>query len=69
MVENPDILAGAAKRLPHPPVAVGVVVGRMQLADDAEQPFVQAALQDTDRRVAESKPVAPSFGTSCSNVS
>ena len=27
----------------------------------AEQPFVQAALQDTDRRVGEGKPVAPSF--------
>jgi poly(A) polymerase len=28
-------------------------------------PFVQAALQDTDRRVAEGKPVAPSFLLAC----
>jgi poly(A) polymerase len=27
----------------------------------ADQPFVNAALQDTDRRVSEGKPVAPSF--------
>ena len=34
------LLAGAAKRLPHPPIAVGVVVGRVQLPDPAEQPLV-----------------------------
>jgi poly(A) polymerase len=38
---------------------LGVVVER------AEQPFVKAALQDTDRRVAENKPVAPSFLLAC----
>src|SRR2546427_11366080 len=32
--------AGTPERLPHPPVAVGVVVGRMQLADPGEQPLV-----------------------------
>ncbi|MFZ2736740.1 MAG: polynucleotide adenylyltransferase PcnB [Burkholderiaceae bacterium] len=31
----------------------------------AEQPFVKAALQDTDRRVGEGKPVAPSFLLAC----
>lgn len=31
----------------------------------ADQPFVQAALQDTDRRVGEGKPVAPSFLLAC----
>ncbi|MGI9135031.1 MAG: polynucleotide adenylyltransferase PcnB [Rhodoferax sp.] len=31
----------------------------------AEQPFVEAALRDTDRRVGEGKPVAPSFLLAC----
>jgi poly(A) polymerase len=31
----------------------------------ADQPFVNAALQDTDRRVGEGKPVAPSFLLAC----
>ena len=31
----------------------------------AEEPFVKAALLDTDRRVAEGKPVAPSFLLAC----
>ena len=31
----------------------------------ADHPFVQAALMDTDRRVAEGKPVAPSFLLAC----
>jgi poly(A) polymerase len=31
----------------------------------AEQPFVAQALQDTDRRVGEGKPVAPSFLLAC----
>ena len=31
------------------------------IVERASQPFVQAALQDTDRRVGEGKPVAPSF--------
>ena len=35
-----DLLAGAPQRLPHPPVAVGVVVGRVHLADPREQPLV-----------------------------
>jgi hypothetical protein len=33
-------LAGSEQRLPHPPVAVGVVVGRVQLTDPPEQPLV-----------------------------
>jgi hypothetical protein len=35
-----DLLAGAPQRLPHAPVAVGAVVGRVQLADAPEQPLV-----------------------------
>jgi len=35
------------------------------VVERAEQPFVKAALQDTDRRVNESKPVAPSFLLAC----
>ena len=35
-----DLLAGALQRLPHAPVAVGVVVGRVHLADPLEQPLV-----------------------------
>jgi poly(A) polymerase len=31
----------------------------------AEEPFVRLALQDTDRRVGEGKPVAPSFLLAC----
>ncbi|MBK6008100.1 polynucleotide adenylyltransferase PcnB [Ramlibacter ginsenosidimutans] len=35
------------------------------IVERASQPFVRAALQDTDRRVAEDKPVAPSFLLAC----
>ena len=35
------------------------------IVERADQPFVKAALQDTDRRVAEGKPVAPSFLLAC----
>jgi len=35
------------------------------VVERAEHPFVTAALQDTDRRVAEGKPVAPSFLLAC----
>jgi len=35
------------------------------VVERAEQPFVRAALQDTDRRVGEGKPVAPSFLLAC----
>ena len=35
------------------------------VVERADQPFVNAALQDTDRRVAEEKPVAPSFLLAC----
>ena len=35
------------------------------VVDMAEEPFLKLALQDTDRRVGESKPVAPSFLLSC----
>ena len=35
------------------------------VVERAEQPFVKAALQDTDRRVSEEKPVAASFLLAC----
>jgi poly(A) polymerase len=35
------------------------------VVERAEQPFVKAALLDTDRRVDEGKPVAPSFLLAC----
>ncbi|MDB5733169.1 MAG: poly(A) polymerase, partial [Variovorax sp.] len=35
------------------------------VVERAEQPFVKAALQDTDRRVGEGKAVAPSFLLAC----
>ena len=49
--------------------ALGLATGIYPLLDvvveRADQPFVKAALQDTDRRVGEGKPVAPSFLLSC----
>lgn len=49
--------------------ALGLARGIYPLLDliveKAEQPFVKSALQDTDRRVAEGKPVAPSFLLAC----
>jgi len=49
--------------------AVGLDTGIYPLLDvvvqRAEEPFVQLALQDTDRRVGEDKPVAPSFLLAC----
>ncbi|MDB5894023.1 MAG: poly(A) polymerase [Rhodoferax sp.] len=49
--------------------ALGMATGIYPLLDvvveRAEQPFVRAALQDTDRRVGEGKPVAPSFLLAC----
>ena len=35
------------------------------VVDNSDQPFLNLALQDTDRRVAEGKPVAPSFLLAC----
>ncbi len=50
-------------------LALGLGKGIYPLLDlvveRAEQPFVRAALQDTDRRVGEGKPVAPSFLLAC----
>ncbi|MCY7370245.1 MAG: polynucleotide adenylyltransferase PcnB [Polaromonas sp.] len=49
--------------------ALGLGTGIYPLLDVvvecAEEPFLNLALQDTDRRVAEGKPVAPSFLLSC----
>jgi poly(A) polymerase len=48
---------------------LGMATGIYPLLDvvveRADQPFVRAALQDTDRRVGEGKPVAPSFLLAC----
>ncbi|MFV0679202.1 polynucleotide adenylyltransferase PcnB [Ottowia sp.] len=35
------------------------------VVERADHPFIQSALQDTDRRVGEGKPVAPSFLLAC----
>ena len=49
--------------------AIGLARGIYPLLDlvveRAEDPFVRSALQDTDRRVSEGKPVAPSFLLAC----
>jgi poly(A) polymerase len=49
--------------------AVGLDTGIYPLLDvvvqRADDPFVKLALQDTDRRVGENKPVAPSFLLAC----
>ncbi|KQT08751.1 polynucleotide adenylyltransferase PcnB [Ramlibacter sp. Leaf400] len=49
--------------------SLGLATGIYPLLDlvveRSDQPFVRAALQDTDRRVAEDKPVAPSFLLAC----
>jgi poly(A) polymerase len=49
--------------------ANGLATGIYPLLDlvvqRAEDPFVRSALQDTDRRVGEGKPVAPSFLLAC----
>lgn len=49
--------------------ALGMARGIYPLLDvvveRADEPFVKAALQDTDRRVGEGKPVAPSFLLAC----
>ncbi|WP_427915349.1 polynucleotide adenylyltransferase PcnB [Ramlibacter sp. MMS24-I3-19] len=49
--------------------ALGLAKGIYPLLDlvveRADQPLVRAALQDTDRRVSEDKPVAPSFLLAC----
>jgi len=49
--------------------ALGLAKGIYPLLDvvveRADSPFVSAALQDTDRRVGEGKPVAPSFLLAC----
>jgi poly(A) polymerase len=49
--------------------AMGLASGIYPLLDliveRADQPFVRSALQDTDRRVGEGKPVAPSFLLAC----
>jgi poly(A) polymerase len=49
--------------------ATGLATGIYPLLDvvvqRADEPFVKLALQDTDRRVGENKPVAPSFLLAC----
>ena len=47
------LLAGTPKRLPHPPVTVGVVVGGVQFADPGEQ----ALVLDRSRRATAAAPL------------
>jgi poly(A) polymerase len=47
-------------------LGLGGIDSLLDLAvERAHEPFVKAALRDTDRRVAEGKPVAPSFLLAC----
>jgi poly(A) polymerase len=48
-------------QLKHLGLAKGIYPLLDLIVERAEHPFVNAALQDTDRRVGEGKPVAPSF--------
>ncbi|GAB3773878.1 polynucleotide adenylyltransferase PcnB [Ramlibacter monticola] len=53
------------EQLKHLGMASGIYPLLDLVVERAEQPFVRAALQDTDRRVNEDKPVAPSFLLAC----
>ena len=48
------LFAGTLERFPHLPVAVGVVVGGVQLADPSEQPLIF----DCSQRAATAAPLA-----------
>jgi poly(A) polymerase len=49
------------EQLKHLGLATGIYPLLDVVVERADQPFVKAALADTDRRVGEGKPVAPSF--------
>ncbi|MCS4293485.1 poly(A) polymerase [Comamonas sp. BIGb0152] len=53
------------EQLRHLGLAKGIYPLLDVVVDRADLPFVQAALMDTDRRVAEGKSVAPSFLLAC----
>jgi poly(A) polymerase len=53
------------EQLKHLGLAKGIYPLLDVVVERADSPFVLAALQDTDRRVGEGKPVAPSFLLAC----
>jgi poly(A) polymerase len=53
------------EQLRHLGMATGIYPLLDVVVERAEQPFVNAALKDTDRRVGEGKPVAASFLLAC----
>ena len=53
------------EQLKHLGMATGIYPLLDVVVERAEQPFVNAALKDTDRRVGEGKPVAASFLLAC----
>lgn len=55
----------SVEQLRHLGLASGIYPLLDLVVQRAEQPFIAAALQDTDRRVGEGKPVAPSFLLAC----
>ena len=58
--------AAARGRGPASPAASGTPAGAAEpAAESARDRFIRLALEDTDRRVAEGRPVAPSFLLAC----
>ncbi len=55
----------SVEQLRHLGLASGIYPLLDLVVHRAEQPFIAAALRDTDRRVGEGKPVAPSFLLAC----
>ncbi|MDD5031128.1 MAG: polynucleotide adenylyltransferase PcnB [Rhodoferax sp.] len=64
LLQTGHALASVAK-LRELGLACGIYPLLDVVVERADQPFVKAALQDTDRRVGEGKPVAPSFLLAC----
>ncbi|MEY2684629.1 MAG: hypothetical protein RJA09_1773 [Pseudomonadota bacterium] len=55
----------SVQQLRNTPLAKGIYPLLDLVVQRADDPFVRLALQDTDRRVGEGKPVAPSFLLAC----
>jgi len=55
----------SVQQLRHLGLAKGIYPLLDLVVARADEPFIHAALQDTDRRVGEGKPVAPSFLLAC----
>lgn len=64
LLQTGHSLASIAQ-LQHLGMARGIYPLLDVVVERAEQPFINAALRDTDRRVGEGKPVAPSFLLAC----